>query len=77
MEFYPITIPEKYWLKTEYFNWKQFDVDDINIIYNSPFSVIYDFEKINGFIEHVNKLNKLNELNQCKKYVNINKKNII
>ena len=60
MEFNPITIPEKYWLKTEYFDWKQFNIDDINIIYNSPFSVIYDFEKINGFVKYVDKLNKLN-----------------
>lgn len=41
--------PEKYWLKPELFDFKKFDYDDIKCIYNSPRTLIEDFEKIEGF----------------------------
>ena len=49
----PINIPKEYWLDVNNFDYTTFDYDDIRCIYNSPRSLIDDFEKVNGFKQYV------------------------
>ena len=51
--FKPITIPKEYWLDVDKFDYNTFDYEDIRCIYNSPRSLIDDFEKVKGFKEFV------------------------
>ena len=48
-----IIIPKEYWLDVNNFDYTTFDYDDIRCIYNSPRSLIDDFEKVNGFKQYV------------------------
>lgn len=68
-----ITIPKNYWLDVNKFDYTTFDYDDIRLIYNSPRTLIEDFEKITGFKQHVTMIYK-NHKSRCKKS-NIEKKN--
>ena len=46
---YIIKIPKKYWLDINKFDYKKFNYDDIECIYNSSNFLIEDFVKISGF----------------------------
>ena len=63
----PIIIPKEYWLDVNNFDFNKFTYDDIRCIYNSPRSLIDDFEKINGFKQHTLKLIEQNKLKINKK----------
>lgn len=54
----PIVIPKEYWLDINNFDYTTFDYDDIRCIYNSPISLIEDFEKVNGFKQYVRIIKK-------------------
>lgn len=51
--FQPITIPKEYWLDVNKFDYTKFDYDDIRCIYNSPRTLIEDFENVIGFKQYV------------------------
>ena len=44
-----IEIPQYLWLHPHLYDYKQFTLNDIRDIYNSPLTLIQDFEKIPGF----------------------------
>ena len=51
--FEPISIPREYWLDVDKFDYNLFNYDDIRCIYNSPITLIEDFEKVKGFKNYV------------------------
>tara|TARA_R110002074_G_scaffold204750_2_gene373092 strand:+ start:1682 stop:1879 length:198 start_codon:yes stop_codon:yes gene_type:complete len=59
-----IKIPQYLWLHPYLYDYKQFTLNDIRDIYNSPLPLIQDFEKIPGFVEYCDKVieshNKIN-----------------
>lgn len=59
MEMFPvIDIPEEFWLKVTNFNFDSLTYEDLREIYNSPISLIDDFQKIPDFNIRVNYINK-------------------
>jgi hypothetical protein len=56
-----INIPNYLWLHVHMFDYRTFDINEINDIYNSPLELIRDFEKIPGFVEHCDKIIKQNK----------------
>ena len=56
-----INIPNYLWLHVHMFDYRTFDINEINDIYNSPLELIRDFEKIPGFVEHCDKIIKKNK----------------
>ena len=67
--FEPILIPREYWLDVDKFDYTTFNYEDIRCIYNSPRSLIEDFEKVNGFKDYVRLI--------IQKYKNKRKRNIV
>jgi hypothetical protein len=58
-------------LNVNNFDYKQFDYDDIRCIYNSPRSLIEDFEKVNGFKMYVRTIIKEYKINKNKLFTPI------
>ena len=69
-----IKIPQYLWLHPHLYDYKQFTLNDIRDIYNSPLTLIQDFEKIPGFVEHCDNVIKSHN-NKNKKIINNNKIN--
>jgi len=62
MELFPvIDIPEELWLNVNYFNFDSLTYEDLRDIYNSPSSLIEDFQKTPDFNIRVKYLNKTKE----------------
>ena len=68
MNIYPvIDIPEELWLNVNNFNFESFTYEDYQDIYNSPNSLIDDFQKNNDFNIRLKYLNEKNRMKEtCK-----------
>lgn len=72
-----INIPNYLWLHVHMFDYRTFDINEINDIYNSPLELIKDFEKIPGFVEHCDKIIKKNKNKIIKKNKTTNIINVL